>query len=127
MSGHQKKKYAKAAADAKQDCGCNVGETERLISAFTGGMLLMKGLRRGSPLGLAMAAMGAGGLYRAATGYCPMYKALGVNTNTSGQKLANVAEAAKNFGSEKLATVAEAAKTFTADARNAVSDALATK
>lgn len=126
MSGHQKRKYAKAAAEAKE-CGCNVGETERLISAFTGGLLFMKGLRRGSPLGLAIAAMGAGGLYRAATGYCPMYKALGVNTNTPGQKLSNVAEAAKNFSSEKLATVAEAAKTFTADARNAVSDAIATR
>lgn len=126
MSGHQKKKYMKSL-EAQQDCGCNVGETERLISAFTGGLLLVKGLRRGSPLGLAMAAMGAGGLYRAATGYCPMYKALGVNTNTPGQKLSNVAEAAKNFSSEKLANVADAAKTFTADARNAVSDALATR
>jgi len=127
MSGHQIKKYAKAAAKAAQDCDCNVGETERLISAFTGGLLLMKGLRRGSPLGLAMAAMGAGGLYRAATGHCPMYKALGVNTNTSGQKLSNIADAAKDFGNEKLATVAEAAKNFTADARNAVSDVLATR
>jgi hypothetical protein len=127
MSGHLKKKFAKAVAEANKDCGCNVGETERLISAFTGGLLLMKGLRRGSPLGLAMAAMGAGGLYRAATGYCPMYKALGVNTNTPGQKLSNVAEAAKDFGSEKLATVADTARKFTADARNAVSDAIAAR
>lgn len=130
---------------AAEDCGCNVGEVERVASAIGGGLLVYKGLKRGSLFGFAMAAFGAAGLYRAATGTCPLYKSLNINTNTDGQKLSSVAAQAKQMGSEvadqakSLASdatdiaksvasdAADAAKTFTDTTRNRISNAIGTK
>lgn len=58
----------------------NVSEGERLLSAIGGGALLVYGFRRGSWRGLALAAAGGEMLWRASTGYCPVYHALGVHT-----------------------------------------------
>ena len=58
----------------------NVGQTERIASAVAGGLLAAVALRRKGALGVAAAAMGAELLYRAVTGYCPIYGALGVDT-----------------------------------------------
>lgn len=116
-----------------EDCGCNVGEVERIVSAVGGGILVFKGLKSGSTLGFLTAALGAASLYRAATGSCPIYKALKINTNTDAQKLSNVAEQAKEIGAnvaehaKTFATdAAEKAKSFTDGARNRISDAIAT-
>lgn len=55
----------------------NVGETERLLSAFGAGVLVTCGLLRGS---MTFMALGAGLAYRGFTGQCHVYQALGYNT-----------------------------------------------
>ena len=58
----------------------NVGQAERVASAAFGGTLLLLGLGRRSLGGAAVAALGGGLVYRAATGRCHLYEALGVDT-----------------------------------------------
>lgn len=58
----------------------NVAQSERPISLIGGAALVLFGLWRRSPLSLLLALGGAEMLYRGATGYCPVYGALGVNT-----------------------------------------------
>ena len=61
----------------------NVGTVERWSSAVAGGALLGLALRREShlsPASAALAVSGAALLLRAATGFCPLYNALGLNT-----------------------------------------------
>jgi uncharacterized membrane protein len=72
------------AAGAKQDI--NVGEIERAASGAIGGYLMLKGLRAGSLGGLTMMGAGTALLFRAFTGYCGMYAALGINTAKKGKK-----------------------------------------
>lgn len=63
----------------------NVGEIERWASLIGGSALLLYGLRL-RPRGSLPLALVAGSLiYRGATGYCPMYKALGVSTSGRGK------------------------------------------
>lgn len=127
MSKHKK-------ANASDECGCNVGEVERVVSAVAGGYLFYKGLTSGSLMGVLSAAIGTAGLYRAVTGRCPLYKALKVNTNTESQKLSNVAERAKDLaesaaeGAKEYASAGvEKAQEMTNEARNRVADAIAVK
>lgn len=60
----------------------NLGAAERLVTAVLGGALTGGGLysliRNGSMLGAFSAAVGGVLLYRGASGYCPVYNALGV-------------------------------------------------
>lgn len=61
----------------------NVGTIERWVSVATGGALLAYGLRhepRWSPLTGTLALGAAALLFRGATGFCPVYGALGMNT-----------------------------------------------
>ncbi len=58
----------------------NIGQVERVASAALGGTLLLLGLGRRSLGGAAVAALGGGLVYRAATGHCHLYEALGVDT-----------------------------------------------
>lgn len=58
----------------------NVGKIERWASLVAGGALALFGLTRRSPGGLALALFGGGLIYRGASGHCPAYTALGVNT-----------------------------------------------
>jgi hypothetical protein len=61
----------------------NVATIERWASLIGGGALLAYALRREprvSPLSGALALGGASLLFRGATGHCPVYGALGVNT-----------------------------------------------
>jgi len=58
----------------------NVGEVERLASLVAGGALALYGLARRTPGSLVLALFCGGLLYRGATGRCPAYQALGVNT-----------------------------------------------
>ncbi|HEX4148990.1 MAG TPA: SRPBCC family protein [Pirellulales bacterium] len=55
----------------------NVAPWERWVSLAAGGGLVLDGLRRGSLLRLAV---GGGLLARGATGHCPVYRALGVDS-----------------------------------------------
>jgi uncharacterized membrane protein len=58
----------------------NVGDMERIGSGVLGGGLALYGLSRGSVGGLALAAVGGALVYRAVTGKCQVYKALGIST-----------------------------------------------
>ena len=62
----------------------NVNETERLISAGAGAMLALMGISRRSIPGLILAGVGGSLLYRAATGHCHVYEALGIKTSERG-------------------------------------------
>jgi uncharacterized membrane protein len=60
----------------------NLGTTDRTCNLLAGAGLLAYGLTRASYMGMISAAAGAVMLQRGATGYCGLYKALGINTKT---------------------------------------------
>ena len=62
----------------------NVGEAERWISLIGGSSLVVYGLARRNSAGFGLAALGGSLLWRGATGHCPMYQTLGVNTAERG-------------------------------------------
>jgi uncharacterized membrane protein len=64
----------------------NVGSLERKISFAAGAALALLGLSRRNLAGLGTAAMGAGLLYRGATGHCYTYQALGIDTADQADK-----------------------------------------
>lgn len=66
--------------DNEHGTGVNVGDIERWASVLGGGALTIFGLTRGSLGGVALAAVGSGLVYRGATGHCPAFGAIGVNT-----------------------------------------------
>jgi uncharacterized membrane protein len=66
------------AVNAARGRTTNVGPTERSASRIAGGALLALGLARRSFPGLAIAALGASLVYRAATGHCAVKEKLGV-------------------------------------------------
>ena len=74
---HQRAENANQETQGPQ----NVGEIERVFSSILGGLMLIEGLSRRSVPGLALAATGAAFLYRGATGQCPVYESLGLDTN----------------------------------------------
>lgn len=57
----------------------NVSELERGLSAFAGAIMLGAGLCRTRLSGLGMALLGASLTYRAMSGHCHVYEALGLN------------------------------------------------
>ena len=59
----------------------NVGTNERAVSVAAGSILAMLGLGRGGLPGLLILGVGGGLIYRGATGHCPAYGALGVDTS----------------------------------------------
>src|SRR5689334_12606426 len=58
----------------------NVGPSERQISMASGAVLALLGLARRDMMGVLIAGIGGGLIYRGATGHCPMYEALELNT-----------------------------------------------
>jgi uncharacterized membrane protein len=62
----------------------NVGSGERLVSALVGGALALRGLDRGGLRGAVTTLVGAGLVYRAVSGHCRTYSALGINTADRG-------------------------------------------
>jgi len=61
----------------------NVGHSERVGSGIAGGILAMLGLKRGGLAGVGLAALGAGLIERAHSGFCPLYKKLNISTDHS--------------------------------------------
>jgi uncharacterized membrane protein len=63
----------------EQQPGVNVGNTERLLTGAVGGVLLLTALRRSLP---SLMAAGIGGMlvYRAVSGHCSAYEAMGIDT-----------------------------------------------
>src|SRR5262245_57424233 len=58
----------------------NVGNGERMVSLAGGSILTVLGLSRRSLPGVMLATVGAGLMYRGATGHCPAYDRLGIDT-----------------------------------------------
>lgn len=63
----------------------NISITERWASVVGGGVLAGLGLRRRSPLGVALALIGGDLMRRGITGHCFLYPALGLRTAPRGQ------------------------------------------
>lgn len=63
----------------------NVGNGERILSAVTGGAILLWGLRRRG--GLLSAVLGSALAARGLTGHCPLYARFGVDTHDDDQKV----------------------------------------
>ena len=87
-----KEKYETYTEDidrAKRDSSngkANVNLAERWLSAIGGGALTAYGLSRRTWPGLLLAALGGTLLYRAVSGYCAVYGAMGAGTNDIGRK-----------------------------------------
>jgi uncharacterized membrane protein len=65
----------------------NVGDTERIVSASAGTILIAQGLARRDLVGLLVAGVGGALAYRGATGHCSAYATAGLNTaNDTGHK-----------------------------------------
>jgi uncharacterized membrane protein len=75
------RRFQDLAQSTFQRGAVNVGDYERWASLLGGGALAAFGLSRGTLGGFAMAALGGCLAYRGATGHCPMYQSLGVNTS----------------------------------------------
>ncbi len=68
--------------------GTNVGKIERIASAIGGGALIGYALKSRSKGGIALGLLGAGLLYRGATGQCEAYRVFGVNTAEGTEEVA---------------------------------------
>lgn len=66
--------------EERADAAQNIGDTQRLASAIAGVGLVIEGWRRRSLAGGGLAIGGMALLYRAATGYCPAFDAMGIDT-----------------------------------------------
>jgi len=65
----------------------NIGESERWASGIAGGLLLACGLRNVSSFtGVGLLAVGGGLLYRAVSGNCALYRALGIDRSSMDQR-----------------------------------------
>ena len=66
------------------EIGQNVGQAERWASGAAGSLLAVLGLQRRDLPGLLIAGVGGALLYRCATGHCPAYQSLGIDTAEQG-------------------------------------------
>jgi hypothetical protein len=55
----------------------NVGQVERAVSLVVGGALAVRAIQRMDIVSLTLAALGAGLIFRGATGHCGLYSILG--------------------------------------------------
>jgi uncharacterized membrane protein len=82
----------------------NVSKNERLVSLAAGSIVATLGVGRRDLTGLLIAGVGAGLIYRGATGHCHMYEALGVDTGTAERdSRARKAHAAQSFSINRSA------------------------
>lgn len=58
----------------------NVGKSERVISAITGGALIAYGLNRRDKIGVLLSLLGGGLAFRGTTGHCEVYKKLNIDS-----------------------------------------------
>lgn len=62
----------------------NLGDVQRLLSAIAGMVFLASGLSRRNWSGAVLATVGGGLLYRAMSGYCPAFGAMGIDMSSKG-------------------------------------------
>lgn len=67
--------------DGRAHGDVNVHAKERLASALVGGLILAYALGRRQSAATPMAALGSALIYRAVTGHCHLYQALGWSTS----------------------------------------------
>ena len=70
-----------SAEHEERERAVNVGKIERRACAIAGAVLAVFGLRNRSVGGWMLTGLGAGLIYRGATGHCPMYSALDIDTS----------------------------------------------
>lgn len=63
----------------------NISNTERVVSAISGLAFLVGGLARRNWAGSVLTIAGGGLLYRAMSGSCPVYRAMGIDTSGNAQ------------------------------------------
>ncbi len=78
----------------------NVGKAERIACAVGGGALISYAITNRSKTGIALGLVGAGLLFRGATGQCEAYRSLGINTAEN-----DAEEVAREVHIEKSITV----------------------
>ena len=67
----------------------NLGKTEKVLFTIGGGALAIYGITRPSVRGLILTALGAGMLHRGLSGYCEIYRAIGIDhANGKGDSVA---------------------------------------
>lgn len=66
----------------------NVASGEKVVSLAAGAILALQGLARRDLVGLAIAGVGGALIYRGATGHCPLYQALEINTASDAEQRA---------------------------------------
>ena len=59
----------------------NMGNSERVVSTVAGGSLVAYGIKRKDWFGALLGLVGGGLALRGATGYCPAFDALDIDTN----------------------------------------------
>ena len=84
----------------------NVGRIERVASAVGGGALVGYALTNRTKTGIALGLLGAGLLYRGATGQCEAYRSLGINTAKNGPS----EDVAREVHIEKSVTISSTPK-----------------
>jgi uncharacterized membrane protein len=83
----------------------NVGKVERLASLAGGAALAAYGAKRGSGAGAAIAVVGGALVLRGATGHCPVYTSLGIDTNEPESETQSVLRASKSLRVERSVTI----------------------
>ncbi len=81
LNTHRQNLQHAPAGDAHHKC--NVGTTERMVSAGAGAGLALTGLKRGGLGGMLLALAGGALLYRGSTGFCRLYQMLGYDTSST--------------------------------------------
>lgn len=84
----------------------NVGRIERVASAVGGGALVGYAITNRTKTGIALGLLGAGLLYRGATGQCEAYRSLGINTAKTGSP----EDVAREVHIEKSVTISSTPK-----------------
>jgi uncharacterized membrane protein len=79
-AGHTYPTAAFAARRSSWETADNVSGGERLVSLAAGSILALLGVGRRDLTGLVVAGVGAGLIYRGATGHCSVYESMGIDT-----------------------------------------------
>jgi uncharacterized membrane protein len=90
--------------------GMNVGAMERIPSAVAGAALVAYGLTRRNLPGIVLAVAGGEMIYRGATGRCPIYGVLGLNTSKKGESPSAVVLHNQSVNVKKSITIDKPAK-----------------